>query len=691
MPPSILTKFLSKTEEKSDYFFTLEICQDKIKTAACELKQGEVNILGVGAADGGGSWEETTIAVDKALSLVEEKFPPGVKVNKVVLGLPTEYTQDGKIEENKLVSIKELLQKLSLVPLGFVEIPLAIVHLLQIQEGGPQTLILLRAGKELTVSLARVGKITNNLTVARTENIASDLERVITSFSDIEVLPSRILIYDDGSNLETTRQALMNYPWLTKASFLHFPKIEIAPADLDIKAIAFAGAGETTRVIEVPATDFGFVKGEDVLEQEPAPPPKPAAPAPQIVLPKFALPRLRIPQFFLLGNLKTLLAQKFGLVFLLAALILILVGGGIAAASWYLPRAQVALVLESQTLEQPLEVSLNSKITVVDEANKEIPGLTLEVEEKETKKATTTSKKTVGEPARGELTIYNKTTNNKTFKKGTILLSSNNLKFSLDEEVTVASASESIDNLTFGKQNARLTAANIGPEGNLGVGQEFHFDEFPTSSYTARNEVAFSGGISREISVVGRSDQEKLLATASTELTEQAKKDLNNKLGQGEKLIEKTLSGTITSKKFDKEVDEEATELSLDLAMHFTISLFKEDDLLNLWEKNIVAAIPTGFEFKRSETKIEITDLQKKKDGTWVLKANCSTTLFPKIDTLDIQKNLAGKKLTEVDNYLRNLGNVAGYEIKFSQNLPWTKNMLPKIAANILIETRSRK
>ncbi len=724
MPPSILTKFLPNNQEKKDYFLALEICREKIKTAACEIREGEVEVLATAISNFSGSWDEATTAADEAISQVEAKFPPEIEVNKVVLGLPTEYTSEGKIETEKLSNIRTLLGKLSLTPLGFVEIPLAVINFLQRQEGGPQTLILVRAGEQLDVSLVRIGKITNTASAPRTDNIALDLEKAIASFTGVEILPSRILVFD-GHDLENVKQSLMNHPWVTRASFLHFPKIETAPEDLDIKSVAFAGASEIAQVEEmvgeekaetaetkeeIPAqsNDFGFVKDEDILEKQPVqraenlpsvpPPPfsqeeRPVGPTTK----KFNFPKIGLAlPLSKLSNLFVKLKQgiggriprsnKIALVGVFVVLAILILGGGAMAASWYFPTAKVNLLLKPQTLEQPMELILNSKATSINEANKEIPAFTVEVDEKETKKATTTGKKTVGEPAKGEVSIYNKTTNSKTLKQGTTILSSNNLKFTLDSDVTIASASESVGSLTFGRQNAKVTASAIGPEGNLGVGQDFHFADFPTTSYSARNDVAFSGGTSREVSVVSKADQEKLLSSATTELTESAKKDLQGKLGAGEKIIEQTISGAVATKKFDKDVNDEAGEVSLDLSMHFTALSFHDNDLLSLLEKNIAPSVPSGFEFKRENVTTQIGEFTKKKDGTLNVTVDFSVNLLPNVNTEEIKKNLLGKSLSEADTYLRSLGNIAGYEINFGRRLPFGKN-LPRLKQNISIET----
>lgn len=721
MQSSFLTKILPRTKEEVDYFWALEVYKDKIKAALCVIKEGEVKILGVGEKDYDVSWEKAILTSDEVISQIEERLTAeasneqSFSSNKVILGLPTEYTEDGKIKEPYLTNLKNLCQRLSLTPLGFVEIPLAIIHLLQKQEGGPQSLILARIGQELTVTLVRVGKISNNITVTRTDNLAFDLEKAITSFAPVEILPSRILLYDgkaglDGEKLEKAAQELINHPWLSRAPFLHFPKIEVAPKDQDIKAVAFAGAGEVAQVLEVTETvkteqpkealDFGFVKDSDILEEASLPKKEireePSIPEnftlKQEVIPPSPwgrfLPKITFPQG---EKLKALLRARFAWIILLAASLLLLLGGGTIAALWYIPIAQVNLILESQTFEQTLKVGLNPKLTAAQEGSEEIPGLLLEIEEKGAKKTNTTGKKIVGEPARGEVTIYNKITNNKTFKKGTIFISPNNLKFSLEEEIIVASASESIGSLIFGKQNVHLTAVDIGPEGNLGVGQEFNIADFPTTSYSARNEVAFSGGTSREISVVARSDQERLLASASSELLEQAKRDLEGKLSPGEKILGETLVGKITQKKFGKEVDEEATELGLEISMYFNILGFREDELLRILEKKIATSIPTGFEFKPELVKMEIANIEKKEDSSLLLKINFTVPLLPKMNEEEIKKNLVGKSLTDADHYLRYLGNIAGYEIKFGRTFPFGKRTLPRLAKNIKIEIGDQK
>jgi hypothetical protein len=766
MPPSIINKFLPK--EKSEYFLTLVIQDNKIKVASCQLENGEAKILATAEKETDGDWENITLAADSTIAQVEEKLPPGAAINKVILGLMGEYIKGGKIDGNYLENLSSLLKKLFLTPLGFVEIPQAIISYLQRQEGVPQTLILVRLGKNLTVSLVRVGQINKTISLNRSTDVASDLEKAISSFPEVEILPSRILIYD-GSELEKTRQELLDYPWMSKEKFLHFPKIETAPINLDIEAVTTSSAPEVSQAIGVFAAkeeaglsaetglasqpeeeaktgeeesakaageptepvvesaeveNFGFV-AEDILAKPTeslAAQPQETPPSPEEkIIPKktslavwqkvssllvgykplFSGLVKKIPSFRPPSGLAwpaprmettTQLTKAFlpkikrfflPATFLLAFFVLAL----IAAIFWYAPSAKIVLTLQEKSLEQKIEVGLNPKIDSLNIAANEIPGLLVEIEEKGSKKVGTTGKKTVGEPARGEVTIYNKTGNSKTFKKGTVINSPNNLQFSLDDEVMVASASENIGSLTFGKQSVHVSAVEIGPEGNLGVGQEFKLVDFPTSSYSARNEVAFAGGTSREISVVSKNDQERLIASLSAELKEKAVSNIKEKVGQGEQILDKTSSWEITSKQFDKEVGDEATEFSLEVSAKMSAYAYRYDDVLKILEEKISPSIPSGFELAKDQTKIDVSQMEKRKDGVILLSGNFIAKLFPQVNKEEMRKNVAGKSLTAVNDYLKALGNISAYEIQFGFRLPFFGDGLPRNPQNITIES----
>lgn len=693
MPSSILDKIFNKEEKTSSFFLTLLFYENKIKTASCVLKNTEVEVLQT-AEKNYQNEEELLVAVDEAISLVEEKFPEKITTDKVVLGLPTEKIKEGKIEEETLGGIKNFCQKLNLKPIGFVEIPTAINHFLQKKDNGLESLILTRFGEKLSVSLIKIGKITNQINLDRSQNHALDLEKALKSFIEVEIFPSKILLYDD-SPLENIQQDLMNYPWTTKASFLHLPKIEVSAEDFDTRAVAFSGAGEIIKTISETVVEevvqietgenFGFVNDQDVADVPAVVKIKP----PQVKreFPVIKLPKLKLPDISFLRNFFS--RKKLGGLWILGFLGILL--AITVAFFWYWPSVTVELLLQTQKQQNKEQIILDQKITSVDESSKAIPQITIEIEKSLTKKIETTGKKLIGEPAKGTVTIYNKTNNSKTFNKGLVILSSGNLKFSFNESITVASASGDITDPVSGKAEVNVTAVNIGPEANLGAGQIFSITDYPTDSYVAKNSSAFSGGTSREITVVSIKDQEKLFSLASQETTELAKAELLQKKDNQEMILAETLTGSVTSKKFDKEVNDETSQLSLDLNMKFNAIGYHQDDLLKVLEKMINSSLPEGYELKKDAIEINVGSGQKKKDETVVLQINYSVSLSPKISTEEIRKNLLGKSIKETEQYLGSLSVLAGYELKLNRKLPFFNNHLPRVLSNIRVETSGYK
>lgn len=721
-----IPKFFQKEKKEKNLFLALEITDEILKAAACEVENSKISILGSNFQEYDGSEEKAVLAADTVISSIEENLN-GQSLEKVILGLPEDYIEEGKISPVYLVKIRALCEKLSLTPVGYVEIPLAITNYLKTENGSPESLVLVHLSKKLNVSLIRVGKLTNNITVERSENLALDLETAIKSFSGVEVLPSKIFLYSqksfayDTSILEAAKQELMSYPWTSRASFLHFPKIEIGQSDLDIKSIAFAGSAEMGKIETVETVkgsgeieeyqeeaekttepepeiregdNFGFTKeeayekpAENVLVTEEIKTEKEKFSGAKLTLPKFSFSKINLSGFSL---------PKFS--FSYGSKSLIIIGGlGLLGVClilgltyWFYPQAKVSLILKPKTMAQPLEVTIDPDITEVSLEKNLLPGLNFETEKKSLQKTVTTGKKQVGEKAKGTVTIYNKTTNGKTFKKETILNGPNSLKFFLDNDVTVASISGDVTDPVSGRAEVGVTAVNLGTEGNLGAGQIFQFSDYPTDFYVAKNNSAFGGGTSRQISVVASSDREKLLSKVIALLTKQAKDDLLGKAGPQEELIEETIAGTVREKNFDKEVDEEATEINLTLKMNFQALGYKNSDLITFLEKSVGNSTPPNYELDKKSIKMDSLDLQKGKDGHYRLQADFKLSLLPKIDQKIIKQNLLGKNLTEVNNYLRQTANIAGYEIHFTRQLPFL-NFMPHTLSNLAIETTFSK
>lgn len=720
--PSFLEKVLPLKKEEKEYFLALEIKSQEVKAAVWQKDEEKISLINLGAANFEGDWEEVVRAADEAIVEASGAVSQE-KIEKVILGLPQDWTVENKITASRLNDLKKLCAQLSLKPLGFVVIPEAIVNYLRQLEGVPPTAILIGPETEsFTLTLVKAGKIEGTKVVRKSQEkkLSEQIEEVLAGFT-VEALPSRVLLYNGRDDLEKLEENLLSHRWTDKLPFLHLPKIELLEKSFDIRALAMASGmqmggiiiqeemvmekepeieedkEEQEEIVSVGASekeDFGFVKDRDILEDEgeeeemvaeveEAPEEtvsreaseaeifKPSLPSLKFKLPSFKLPSLGFSLFG--GVVKPLI---------LAVLVLVFIGGASFAAWWYLPKAEVKIWVQTKPLEKEAEVTLSQS----SEGSPEATGLTIEVEEEASKKSSATGKKTVGDPAKGKTVIYNKTENEKKFPQGTVLIGPDEARFTLDEEVTVASTAAF--STSFSSVNGKITAVKIGPEGNLPGDTNLSFKDFPTSSYFAKTDGDLSGGTSKEVSAIAKADQEKLLEELSGELTNKAKEDLQAKLGSEEKLVEDTVALTVKEKKFDKEVGEEAAELNLTLSATFKALAYNEKEIKDHFLKSLEEATPPGYELAREETKIEIVGVNKKEKET-TLKMVAKAKLLPKLNLEEIRKNIVGKKKTLAEEYLRNLDGVSQVEIIIKFPLPLGLGTLPRLPQNITLEAIS--
>jgi hypothetical protein len=742
---------IRKQEEEKEFFFALLLEEGKVKSVLWTVEGETVRVLRKGEEHFWQTEEEILPAIDACLPPIYEgeKEP-----SKIIFGIPSYWTEGEGVDPAKIELLKRICREFDLTAIGFVVIPEAVVYHLKTLEGIPPTAILVGLGKKkLTVTLVKLGKILGNEVVERSGNLGEDVVEGVSRFLPQEVIPPRIILY--GEEGETEKEELMNFSWnsFPELNFLHLPKVEILPSDFDISSIALAGGREVkkeegitiTHLVkeevmkeekkeeipkeapaeskeaflkeeekeesflesELPTQEFGFVLEKDIAEEKPSSeeviPSQKQVLSSQDIQPqrKISLPKINfslfsglflgIKNFFSKISFSSLLPKGVKKASILTIIVLFFVGGIFFLAYWYLPKAEIILWVKPQIVEKNFNLKLDPRIATPNQEELIIPAEEIKTIITGQKKKTTTGTKLVGEPAKGEITIYNRTPQEKTFEVGTQIIGPNNLKFTLDEKVTVASESAGSDYTRIpGKAKVKVTAVAIGSEGNLAAGTEFSIANFSKSDYVAKNEEAFSGGTSREIQVVAKEDQEKLLEELTEELKSKALEELQKKVSGEKKLIEESLAWKVEEKSFDKKIGEEGNELSLNLKISFTALTFSEKDFQQLAEEEIKKVIPTGFEYKPEEAETQFTFKNITKEGVAVFDAYFKALLFPGLDLEAIKKNLTGKYPEIGKAYLGSLPQVDSYEAKIYPPFPGKLATFPRIAKNIKIEIRKK-
>lgn len=704
----ILEKIRQPKEEKKECFFALQIGFELVKSAVWAVEADQVKIISLGKTREWQSEEELLEAVDASLSSAAENLPPDQSFqepNKAVLGLFPGWVEENKITPEKLQILKKIAKKLELVFTGFATCNEAVVYHLKSTEGIPPTAILVYLGKtKILVSLVNLGKITSSELVDKSGDLGADLIEGLSRITSEGVYPARILVYGNEEKLEEAREELVSYSWhKTGVNFLHLPKVEILNSNFEIKAVALAGGREMAGAIKIeegqvselggekeeevkketkeePET-LGFVKGEDIREKVQFEP-KPS---------RFKIPRL---SFAWLKTINLGFLSKPAIAFfrriparasLIATLFIVLVGA-LAALFWFLPKAEVVLFVKPELLEKEFTVELDPELASADRENLILPAEKIEVVLEREKTSGTTGTKLVGEPAKGEVTIYNDTTGEKRFAAGIVITSASGIEFTLDDDVTIASKSGTAADSTPGKVTIGVTAVEIGTEGNLASETNFTIANCSQSDYVAKNDSSFSGGTSREVQVVAKEDQERLVDELTFELEKEAQEALLNKAAIDKNLVEDSLTSKVVNQAFDQKVGAEATGVRLTLKITFSSLSFSEAEFRELIEEEIQAAVPDGFEYQAEESEIDFSLDKVTEDGKVLFLAYFKAKLIPILDLEQIKKNLAGKQVAIAEIYLDNLPNVDSFEANIKLRLPGKLATFPRMTKNIKIE-----
>ena len=232
----------TKKDVELEHYFALNIGSEKLTAALWTIEGKELKILDI-ASDHYSSQAEIASVADKLLDAVLGIRE--VEPQKILFGVPSHWLSDDNLKDEYLKILRSLVKDLELIPMAYVAVANALVNFLEKLEGVPTTAIL--AGFEenhITTTVVRAGKLDGVKIIQKGENSGVDLEKALLTFASVETLPSKILIYDSNSNLESLKSQLLSYNWMSKLSFLHFPKIDILGSGIEIKSVCLAGASE---------------------------------------------------------------------------------------------------------------------------------------------------------------------------------------------------------------------------------------------------------------------------------------------------------------------------------------------------------------------------------------------------------------------------------------------------------------
>ncbi len=331
--------------------------------------------------------------------------------------------------------------------------------------------------------------------------------------------------------------------------------------------------------------------------------------------------------------------------------------------------AVIALQLKTVPVGKDVTITLDPQATAVNTDALILPA-TLETKNLQgSASQATTGVKLVGEKAKGKVTLFNKTTSPKTFTAGTAL-SSGKYQFTLDEDVTVASASVSSsgssETKTYGKAESNVTATVIGAESNLAKDTELKIAAFDSGTYSAGVVEALTGGSSREVRVVAEADRQTLLATVKADLIKQATEQLKTESGNGMYKIP-TGAVNVTTASYDHKVGDEVDQLSLTLDAGVQAVSYQISNMTPLAQAILSSEIPPGYELTTEPPTILSNPIEAASASAQVkLQANLSSVARPQVNVDAWKNEIAGLSMSDASSKLQSRPEVSGVQIALS-------------------------
>lgn len=688
-------------KKQKDLYWAIVLEPGWIQAGVWEIVENKAEVISVSPVTPWETESEIVSASDAALSSAIQLLPEGLsEPSKTVFGVPPSWVDKGQIKEEHLNKIKKICTELSLEPSGFVVLSEAIAHLIKVEEGSAVNAIVAGFGKDfLELSVFKLGNLAGTTQVARSVSFFDDVVEGLSRFSLAEGLPSRIVIYDGKEGeLEEIGEVLTAGSWenMDKVKFFHTPKIEILTPEKKVTAVALAGATEIAGVMELSKDhqnlvtpreslspeELGFVVGEDIasrqptqIEKQPEVVQKPVHKVRTFDLLKKKIGSFRIPKVNGKKNLTIAgsVAGAFVVLFLFF---------------WILyPKAVVKVYVSPKRFEEKVEATVLKDSGSTDIANKIVAGQIASVEVSGEKTKSTTGTKKVGDKAGGSINIQNGTSSILKLSEGTFIIAANNLRFSL---VNSASISAALSPSTPGTYIVEVAAGDIGAEYNLAKNEVFSVGNYSKSEVDAIATTDFTGGSSRDISAVSLEDTNSLLNSLTSELSENAKKDLLSSISSDRFLIEDSLVATPSSKIFSNKVGDEASNLKLSLGLKSSAVSVSKKDLIDLSQKVLEGVGPNGFYLDPSNLSFSFTRLKDLSSAS-LFNLTVKADFLPKEDLASLTKIISGKSTSRVEEKFSQIPGFIRAEINIKPKLPWIFGYFPRLSKNISIEIVSEK
>ena len=352
-----------------------------------------------------------------------------------------------------------------------------------------------------------------------------------------------------------------------------------------------------------------------------------------------------------------LLKEKWWIV---AIIVVVLMIGGLVAYVGFVQSATVTLTTDKENFAASIPLEDNGKSLLDFKGNFSVSA-----------SRDATGEKTIGEKAKGEVTLYNRTYQSKTIPAGTKLTTNASVAFVTDSAAQIASASGVP--VQDGSATVAVTAVAVGPEGNISKNTKLLASSFPESDIYAVSSKEFSNGYKKTVIVFSEKDKTALEEAAEQKAKNSARDAFQKEKGSNYVLLTETFTPSEEKSDYSADVGDETRNVDLTYQGAYVMQYVQGTSLASLVQKEKLK----DREFVPNTFKVEKIS---KKDGEYV--ASVTGKVQKSITIPVLQEQLAGKTIQKAKEILQATNGVVSEEIA---TMPLSFPLLPYSPARIRI------
>ncbi len=335
-----------------------------------------------------------------------------------------------------------------------------------------------------------------------------------------------------------------------------------------------------------------------------------------------------------------------------------------------LPSAEIKISPKTEQKKFDLSLVGSTKIPYIDKTLNEIPLQEVKVRKTKSREFQTTGEKELNEKAHGVITVYNEYSSSpQTLVATTRFESPDGKIFRIPQSMIIPGAAIEEGKIIPSSIDVEVFADQPGDDYNIRP-TDFTIPGFKGgpkfSGFYGRSKEAMTGGSTGKVRIVLKQDLAKAEETLTNELKQEIGEAIQEQIPEGFKVIEGGTKEEIVDVFPSAEVDDRVEKFSLEIEMAVRALLYKEEDLSNLIDLNLVSLVSDG-QYPLSDTqKINWQDTNvdwDKIEASFSLEVE--EEVASEIDINKLKSDLAGKKEVEVRKYLANQPEIEKAQVSF--------------------------